>query len=107
VKEQNVNDDRSEERQREWDVAIEQEQDRRDELKKKYDNQIMGDKKRSHELPGGSGRKRRGQEVEEAVQSEGEKDKTKQKTGDDISDFHVSCVCLILIILISIRSVSI
>jgi hypothetical protein len=66
----------------------------------------MGDKKRSHELTGGSGRKGGGQEVEEAVQSEGEKDETKKETGNDISDFHVSGVCLISIILISIRSVS-
>jgi hypothetical protein len=55
----------------------------------------MGDKERSDELPGGSGRKRGGQEVEEAVQSEGEKDETKKETGDDNSDFHVSFVCLI------------
>src|ERR1700730_19307627 len=32
VEEQNVDDDRSEQRQREWDVAIDQEQDRRDDL---------------------------------------------------------------------------
>src|SRR5439155_3105408 len=49
----------------------------------------MGNKERSHELPGGSGRKRGGQEVEEAVQSEGEKDETKKETGDHISDFHI------------------
>ena len=92
MKEQNVDDDRSEQGEGERDVAIDQEQNRGDELEEKYQNQIMGDKERSHELPGGSGRKRGGQEVEEAVESEGEKDETKKETGDHISDFHVSFV---------------
>ncbi len=92
MKEQNVDDDRSEQGEGERDVAIDHEQDRRDELEEKYHNQIMGNKERSHELPGGSGRKRGGQEVEEAVESEGEKDETKKETGDHISDFHVSFV---------------
>ena len=33
--------------------------------------------------------------MEEAVQSEDEKDEAKKETGDDSSDFHVSVVCLI------------
>ena len=44
MNEQNVDDDRSEQRQREWDVAIDQEQDRRNDLEQKYRDQIMGDK---------------------------------------------------------------
>jgi hypothetical protein len=90
VNEQNVNDDRSEQRQREWDVAINQEQDRRNNLEQKYRDQIMGDKERPNELAGRSGRRRAGNEVEEAVQSEDEKDKAKKETSDDSNDFHVS-----------------
>ena len=89
MNEQNVDDDRSEQRQREWDVAIDQEQDRRNDLEQKYRDQIMGDKERPDELAGRSGRRSAGNEVEEAVQSEDEKDQAKKKTSDDSSDFHV------------------
>ena len=92
VNEQNVDDDRSEQRQREWDVAIDQEQDRRNDLEQKYRDQIMGDKKRPDELAGRSGRRRAGNEVEEAVQSEDEKDEAKKETGDDSGCFHVKIV---------------
>ncbi len=67
MKEQNVDDDRSEQGEGERDVAIDHEQDRRDELEEKYHNQIMGDKERSHKLPGGSGRKRRGRQDSSGV----------------------------------------
>jgi hypothetical protein len=90
VDEQNVDDDRSEQRQREWDVAINQEQDRRNDLEQKYRDQIMGDKERPDELTSRSGRRRAGNEVEEAVQSEDEKDESEKETGDDNGDFHVS-----------------
>src|SRR5207249_1117526 len=106
VNEQNVDDDRSEQRQREWNVAINQEQDRRNDLEQKYRDQIMGDKERPDELASRSGRRRAGNEVEEAIQSEDEKDEAKKKTGDDSNDFHVSFVCLIYSILTSIQSVS-
>ena len=107
VNKQNVNDDRSEQRQREWDKAIDQEQERRNDLEQKYRDQIMGDKERPDELASRSGRRRAGNEVEEAVQSEDQKDESKKKTGDDSDDFHVSFVCLISSILTSIQSVSI
>jgi hypothetical protein len=94
VKEQNINDDRSEQGQGEGDVAIDQEQDRGNELEQKYDDQIVGDKERPDELAGGSGWHGRGNEVKEAVQSENEKDEAKKETGDDRSDFHVSIFCL-------------
>jgi hypothetical protein len=90
VNEQNVNDDRSEHRQREWDVVIHQEQDRRNDLEQKYRDQIMGDKERPDELASSSGRRRTGNEVEEAIQSEDQKDESEKKTSDDSSDFHVS-----------------
>jgi hypothetical protein len=90
VNEQNVDDDRSEQRQREWDVAINQEQDRRNDLEQKYRDQIMGDKERPDELASRSGRRRTGNEVEEAVQSKDKKDEAKKETGDDSSDFHDS-----------------
>ena len=67
MKEQNVDDDRSEQGEGERDVAIDHEQDRRNQLEEKYDNQIIGDKERADELTGGSRRQRRGNEVEEAV----------------------------------------
>ena len=57
MNEQNVDDDRSEQRQREWDVPIDQEQDRRNDLKQKYRDQIMGNKERADELAGRSGRR--------------------------------------------------
>jgi hypothetical protein len=90
VNEQNVDDDRSEQRQGEWDVAINQEQDRRNDLEQKYRDQIMGDKERPDELTSRSGRRRAGNEVEEAVQSKHEKDESKKKTSDDSYYFHVS-----------------
>src|SRR5205823_3204710 len=106
VNEQNIDDDRSEQRQREWDVTVDQEQDRRNDLEQKYRDQIMGDKERPDELAGRSGRRRAGNEVEEPVQSEVEKDESKKKTSDDSNDFHVNFVCLIYSILTSIQSVS-
>jgi hypothetical protein len=45
--------------------------------------------------------------VEETVQSEDEKDESEKEAGNDNSDFHVSFICLIHIILTSIQSVSI
>ena len=94
VNKQNIDDDRSEQRQREWDVAINQEQDRRNDLEQKYRNQIMGDKEGPDELASRSGRQRRGNEVEEAVQSKDEKDESKEETGDDSNNFHVSLFLL-------------
>src|SRR6266446_2874314 len=95
VNEQNVDDDRSEQGQREWDVAIDQEQDRRNDLEQKYRDQIVRDEKRADELAGGPGRRRSGNEVKEAVQSEREKDQTEQETGNDNSCFHVKIVYLL------------
>jgi hypothetical protein len=90
VNEQNVDDDRSEQRQREWDVAINQEQDRRDDLEQKYRDQKMGNKKRPYELASRSGRRRAGNEMEETIQSKDQKDEAKKETSDDSNDFHVS-----------------
>src|SRR6266850_375009 len=95
VNEQNVDDDRSEQRQCEWNVAIDQEQDRRNNLEQKYRDQIMRDKERPDELAGRSGRRRAGNEVEEAVESEDQEDETKKETGDDRSNFHGNIICLI------------
>src|SRR5206468_2741586 len=94
VNEQDVDDDRSEQRQGEWDVAINQEQDRRNDLEQKYRDQIMGDKERPDELTSRSGRRRTGNEVEEAVQSKDEKDEAKKKTSDDSYYFHVGLFVL-------------
>jgi len=54
VNEQNVDDDWSEQGKREWDVAINQEQDPRNNLEQKYRDQIMRDKERPDELAGRS-----------------------------------------------------
>jgi hypothetical protein len=89
VNEQNVDDDRSQQRQREWDVSIGQEQDRRNDLEQKYRDQIMGYKERPDELASRSGRRRAGNEVEEAVQSEREKDQTEKETGNDNGCFNI------------------
>ena len=88
MNEQNVDDDRSEQGKREWDVAINQEQDRRNDLEQKYWDQIMRDKERPDELAGRSGGRRAGNEVEEAVESEDQEDKAEQKTSDDRSNSH-------------------
>jgi len=92
VNEQNVDNDRSEQRQRERDVAINQEQDRRNDLEQKYRDQIMGDKERPDELASRSGWRRGGNEVKEAVQSKREKDQAEKETGDDSGCFHVKIV---------------
>jgi hypothetical protein len=89
VNEQNVDDDRSEQGQPERDVAIDQEQDRRNDLEQKYGNQIMGDKERPDELAGDSGWGRAGDKVEEAVQSKDEKNETKKETSNESNDFHI------------------
>jgi len=94
VNEQNIDDDRSEQRQREWDEAINQKQDRRNDLEQKYRDQIMGDKERPDELASRSGWRRAGNEVEEAIQSEDEKDESQKKTSDDSYYFHVSLFLL-------------
>src|SRR4029077_1329842 len=83
MNEQNVDDDRGEQRQRERYVAIDQEQDCRNDLEQKYRDQIMGDKEVPDKLGDGSDWRRCGNEVEEAVQSEGEKDKAQKKTSDE------------------------
>src|SRR5207302_5417827 len=106
VNEQNVDDNGSEQRQREWDVAINQEQDRRNDLEQKYRDQIMGDKERPDELASRSGRRRAGNEVKEAIQSKDEKDESENETSDDSNKFHVGLCCLIYSILTSIQSVS-
>ena len=102
MNEQNVDDDWSEQRQGERDVAINQEQDRRNDLEQKYRDQIMRDKERPDELAGRPRRRRAGNEVKEAVQSEGKKDEAKKATGNNNGDVHVKFVCLIFIILTSI-----
>jgi len=94
--EQNVDDDRSEHGQGEGNVTIEQEQNRGGDLKEKYDDQIIGDKKRSKKLSGGSGRwTRHGKEMEETVQSKDKEDEAEKKTSDDTSNFHCKIICLI------------
>jgi hypothetical protein len=88
VNEQNVDDDRSKQRQREWDVAIDQEQYSRNDLEQKYRDQIMRDKERPDELASRSGRRRAWNEVEEAIESEDQEDEAEKETGDDRSNVH-------------------
>jgi hypothetical protein len=66
----------------------------------------MRDKKRPDELASRPRRRRAGNEVKKAVESEGKKDEAKKETGDDNGDVHIKFVCLIFIILTSILSVS-
>ena len=56
---------------------------------------LMRDKERPDELAGGSGRRRAGNEVEEAIQSKDQEDKAEKETGDDRSDFHGNILCLL------------
>jgi hypothetical protein len=62
----------------------------------------MREKERPDELASRPRRRRAGNEVKEAIQSEGKKDETKKEAGDDSGDVHVKFVCLIFIILTSI-----
>jgi hypothetical protein len=102
VNEQNVDDDRSEQGKREWDVAIDQEQDRRNDLEQKYRDQIMGNKERPDELASRSGRRRAWNEVKEAIESEDQEDEAEKKAGDGRGNFHGSIFYLIQSILTSI-----
>jgi hypothetical protein len=95
VNEQNVDDDRSEQGQRERDIAIDQEQDRRNDLEQKYRDQIMGDEERPDELGSRSRRWRAGNEMEESVQSKREKDQPEKDTDDESGSFHIKIVYLI------------
>jgi hypothetical protein len=52
----------------------------------------MGNKERPDELAGCSGRRRSGNEVKEAVQSEDEKDEAKKETGNDNGCFRVKII---------------
>jgi hypothetical protein len=97
VKEEDVDDDGTEQGEGERDVAIEQEQDRRNELEEEDGDQIVGDKERPDKLPGDARRHLRREKVEEAVESKDEKDEAEEITSDDRSDFHVSIFCLISI----------
>ena len=90
MKQQNVHNDGSKQRERERNVPIDQEQDCRDELEQKDDDQIIGRDERSDELTSRSGRQLAANEVKEPVQSKDEKDEAEKITGDESSDFHVS-----------------
>jgi hypothetical protein len=102
VKEEDVDDDWSEESERQWDVAIDQEEDSGHELEEENDNQIVGDKKSPDKLAGNAGGHGRGNEMKETIQPENEKNEAENITSDDRSDFHVNFLCLISIILTSI-----
>ena len=52
----------------------------------------MGDEERPHKLTGRSGRRSCGNEVEEAVQSEDEKDQAEKETGDNSGCFNVMII---------------
>lgn len=88
MKEQNVDDDRCEKRQREWNVAIEQKKSGADQLDQEYHDEKMGNEQCSHELTGHAGRRRRRDEVEESVQSKDQEDQAEKQTGDDRSNFN-------------------
>ena len=91
MKEDNVDDDGREQGEGQGNVAVEQEENGRDDLEEKDHDEIVGDKEGPNEIFRRSGRRRRhGKEVEEAVQSEEEKDEAEQKMGDDSNNFHVT-----------------
>jgi len=84
VKQQNVHDHWSEQRQRERDEAIEEEQHARDQLNRKYEQQIFRDEHRTQELACDSAGRRRWNEVKKSIQTENRKDQG-QKESTDVS----------------------
>jgi hypothetical protein len=95
MKQQDINDNRSEQRQREWNVAIEQKENSTDQLDREYRDKEMGNEERAQKLAGNTGWNRHGKEMKKSVESKDQEDEAEKETGDDKSSFHVSVFCLI------------
>ncbi len=84
MKQQNVHDHWSEQRQRERDVSLDEKQHARDQLNRKHEQQIFRDEHRSHELSRDSGGRRHRNEMKKSIQAENRKDQG-QKEPTDVS----------------------
>ena len=84
VKQENVHDDRSENRECERHVAIDQKQRARNHLKPRDDQEIFRNEHRSKELSRDSAGRRHRDEMQKSVQAEDQKDQT-QKEPTDVS----------------------
>ena len=84
VKQQNVHDDRSEDRQRERHESINQEQSARDHLEPENGHQIVRNEQCSEELSRDSAGRRHRNEVKKSVKPEDRKDQG-QKEPTDVS----------------------
>ena len=84
VKQENVHDDRSENRECERHVAIDQKQRARNHLKPRDDQEIFRNEHRSEELSRDSAGRRHRNEMKKSIQAEDQKDQT-QKEPTDVS----------------------
>ena len=84
MKQQDVDDHWSQQRQRERDEAIDEKQDARDQLNRKHEQQIFRDEHCSHELSRDSAGRRHWNEVKKPIQAENRKDHG-QKEPTDVS----------------------
>ena len=84
VKQENVHDDRSEDRECERHVAIDQKQRARNHLKPRDDQEIFRNEHRSEELSRDSAGRRHRDEMQKSIQAEDQKDQT-QKEPTDVS----------------------
>ena len=82
VKQENVHDDRSENRQCERYVAIDQKQRARNYLKPRDDQEIFRNEHRSEELSGDAAGRRHRDEVKKSIQTEDQKDQTQEEPTD-------------------------
>jgi len=84
VKQENVHDDRSENRECERHVPIDQKQRARNHLKPRDDQEIFRNEHRSEELSRDSAGRRHRNEMKKSIQAEDQKDQT-QKEPTDVS----------------------
>jgi hypothetical protein len=90
VKEENIDYNRSQQRQRQRNVAIEQKENCTDQLDNEYHGEEVRNEERPHELARDTCCGGHGKEMKEAVQSKDQKDEAEKETSDDRSNFMVS-----------------
>lgn len=88
MKEENIDYNRSQQRQRQRNVAIEQKENGTDQLDDEYHDEEVGNEERAHELARDTCWGGHGKEMKEAVQSKDQKNEAEKETGDHRSNFH-------------------
>ena len=82
VKAEDINDYRPEQRERKWHVAVQKKQHGGNELRKKYDDQVVGRNERPQKLPGDARGRRHRNKVQKAVEAENDEYEAGQNSGD-------------------------